>query len=196
MKLREKFFGSVLLVVATATAWRILTPRDAVKVTATFSDERPAPTFQLLDQNGRQANLQSYLHRHRIVLVFFDARNGLDGDPLMRRIREFAPAINRTGIKLIAISTPLTPEFKSQAENFPFLVLHDTRSGYPDSSSVMWGTAILPSQGAVADIRPAMFVIEQSGLVEWDGEKPKPVDDPELLLTQLISGSYTARGRP
>ncbi len=196
MKIREKFFGSVLLVVATATAWRILTPRDAVKVSATFFDERPAPTFQLLDQNGRQANLQSYLHRHRIVLVFFDARKGLDGDPLMRRIREFAPAIKRTGIKLIAISTPLTPEFKSQAENFPFLVLHDTRSGYPDSSSVMWGTAILPSQGAVADIRPAMFVIEQSGLVEWDGEKPKPVDDPELLLTQLISGSYTVRGRP
>lgn len=195
MKIREKFFGSVLLVVATATAWRILTPRDAVKVSATFFDERPAPTFQLLDQNGRQANLQSYLHRHRIVLVFFDARHGLDGDPLMQRIREFAPAIKRTGIKLIAISTPLTPEFKSQAENYPFPVLHDTRSGYPDSSSVMWGTAILPSKGAVADIKPAMFVIEQTGLVEWDGDKPKPVDDPELLLTQLISGSYTARGR-
>jgi len=189
MKRRDKLFCSVLLVVATATAWRILTPRDAVKVTGTFVDERPAPTFQLLDQNGRQANLQSYLHRHRIVLVFFDARPGLDGDLLMRRIREFAPAIKRTGIRLIAISTPLAPEFKSQAENFPFPVLHDTRSGYPDSSSVKWGTAILPSKGAVADIRPAMFVIEQTGLVEWDGEKPKSVDDPELFLNQLISGS-------
>lgn len=189
MKLREKFFGSVLVVVATATAWRILTPRDAVKVTETFADERPAPTFQLLDQNGRQANLESYLHRHRILLVFFDSRTGLDGDPLMRRIREFAPAIKQTGIRLIAISTPLTPEFKSQAENFPFPVLHDTQSGYPDSSSVKWGTAILPSKGAVADIRPAMFVIEQTGLVDWDGEHPKPVDNPELFLTQLISGS-------
>ena len=189
MKLREKIFGSVLVVVTAATAWRIVTPRDSVKVTASFVDQRPAPTFQLLDQNGRQANLQSYLHRHRIVLVFFDARSGVDGDPLMRRIREFAPAIKRTGIRLIAISTPLTPEFKSQAENFPFPVLRDTRSGYPDSSSVIWGTAILPSKGAVADIRPAMFVIEQTGLVEWDGEKPKSVDDPELFLTQLISGS-------
>ncbi|MEJ7590855.1 MAG: redoxin domain-containing protein [Planctomycetaceae bacterium] len=189
MKLREKLFGIMLLVVAAATVWRILTPRDAVQVTATFADERPAPTFQLLDQNGRQSNLQSYLHRHRIVLVFFDARQGLDGDPLMRRIREFAQAIKRTGIKLIAVSTPLIPEFKSQAESFPFPVLHDTRSGYPDSSSVKWGTAILPSKGAVADIRSAMFVIEQTGLVEWDGDKPIPVDDPELFLTQLISGS-------
>jgi len=189
MKLREKLFGSVLLVVAAATVWRILTPRDVVRVTARFADERPAPVFQLLDQNGRQANLQSYLHRHRIVLVFFDAGKGLDGDPLMQRIREFAPAIKRTGVRLIAISTPLTPEFKSQAENFPFPVLHDTRSGYPDSSSVNWGTAILPSKGAVADIRPAMFVIEQTGFVEWDGDKPKPVDDPELFLAQLISGS-------
>ena len=189
MQLREKLFGSVLLLVAAATTWRILTPHDAVKVTATFADDRPAPAFQLLDQNGRQVNLQSYLHRHRIVLVFFDARQGLDGDPLMRRIREFALAIKRTGIRLIAISTPLTPEFKSQAENFPFPVLHDTRSGYPDSGSVKWGTAILPSKGPVADIRPAMFVIEQTGLVEWDGDQPKPVDDPELFLTQLISGS-------
>ena len=189
MKLREKLFGSVLLSVATATCWRILTPHDVVKVTATFVDERPAPTFQLLDQNGRQANLQSYLHRHRILLVFFDASQGLDDDPLMQRIREFAPAIKRTGILLIAVSTPLTPEFKSQTENFPFPVLHDTRSGYPESSSVRWGTAILPSMGAVADIRPAMFVIEQTGLVEWDGDKPKPIDNPELFLTQLISGS-------
>lgn len=189
MKPREILFGSVLLVVAAATAWRILTPRDVAKVTATFFDERPAPTFQLLDQNGRQANLRSYLHRHRILLVFFDARTGLDGDPLMRHIREFAPAIKRTGVKLIAVSTPLTPEFKSQAETFPFPVLRDTRSGYPDSSSVTWGTAILPAKGAVADIRPAMFLIEQTGLVEWVGEKPKPIDDPESFLTQLISGS-------
>jgi peroxiredoxin len=189
MKLREKLFGSVLLVVVAATAWRILTPRDAEKRTATFVDERPAPTFQLLDQNGRQANLQSYLHRHRIVLVFFDSSKGLESDPLMRRIREFAPAIKRTGVKLLAVSLPFTPEFKSQAENFPFPVLHDTQSGYPDSSSVKWGTAILPSKGAVADIRPAMFVIEQTGLVEWNGERPKPVDNPELFLTRLISGS-------
>jgi hypothetical protein len=83
----------------------------------------------------------------------------------------------------------MTPEFKSQAENFPFPVLHDTRSGYPDSSSVMWGTAILPSTKSVADIRPAIFVIEQTGLVEWDGNKPKPIADSELFLTQLISGS-------
>lgn len=189
MKLREILFGSVILVVVAVTAWRILTPRNAEKVTATFADERPAPTFQLLDQNGRQANLESYLHRHRIVLVFFDSSKGLDSDPLMRRIRDFAPAIKRTGVKLIAVSLPFAPEFKSQAESFPFPVLRDTRSGYPDSSSVKWGTAILPSKGAVADIRPAMFVIEQTGLVEWDGEKPKPVDNPELFLTQLISGS-------
>ena len=188
MKLRDKLFCTVLLAVVTATVWRILTPRESVNVTRTIVDERPAPTFQLLDQNGRQANLQSYLHLHLIVLVFFDASKGLDSDPLMQRIREFAPAIKRTGVTLLAVSRPLTPEFKSQAENVPFPVLRDTRSGYPDSSSVKWGTAILPSPGAVADIRPAIFVIEQTGLVEWNGETPKPVENPELFLTQLISG--------
>ncbi len=189
MKLREKFFGSLLLAVAAVTTWRILTPREPGNVTAAFVDERPAPPFQLIDQNGRPSQLEGYLHRHRIVLVFFDASQGVDGDPLMRKIREFAPAIKRTGVKLIAVSLPLRPEFKPQAENFPFPVLHDTRSGQHGSSSVVWGTAILPAKKAVADIQPAVFVIERTGLVEFDGNKPKPVDDPELFLTQLISGS-------
>jgi len=189
MKLREKLFGSVLLVVAVATAWRILTPRDDVKFVATFADERPAPSFQLLDQNGRPAQLEGYLHRHRIVLIFFDGSQGLNGNSILQWIREFAPAIKRTGVRLIAISTPLTPEFKSQAESFPFPVLHDTWSGQPDSCSVKWGTAILPAKGNIASIKSAMFVIERTGLVEWDGDTPKPVDDPKLFLTQLISGS-------
>ena len=189
MKLREKLFAGTLLVVAGATAWRIVTPRDAAAVSSVFKDERPAPTFQLIDQNGRPSQLEGYLHRHRIILVFFDGGKGLNSDPVMRQIREFAPAIKRTGVKLIAISTPLTPEFKPQAEDFPFPVLHDTWSGQPDSSSVTWGTAVLPAKGAVAEIRPALFVIEQTGLVEFDGELPKDVDDPELFLMQLISGS-------
>lgn len=189
MNFREKLFGGLLLTVVTATAWRILTPRETANVTITFADERPAPTFQLLDQNGRPAQLQGYLNRHRILLVFFDGRTGVDGDPLMRRIREFAPSIKRTGVKLIAVSTPLTPEFKAHAENFPFPVLHDTWSGQPGSCSVAWGTAILPSSEVVAPIKSAMFVIEHTGLVEWDGDKPKPIADPEVFLTQLIAGS-------
>ncbi|MCA9011720.1 MAG: redoxin domain-containing protein, partial [Planctomycetaceae bacterium] len=118
MKPRETFFVSLLLVVVVVTAWRILTPRDVAGISADFVDERPAPAFQLIDQNGRPAQLEGYLHRHRIVLVFFNASHGVNGDPLMRRIREFAPAIKRTGVRLIAVSLPLRPEFKSEAENF------------------------------------------------------------------------------
>jgi peroxiredoxin len=189
MKFRESLFGILLLTVVAVTAWRILTPREVRSDLVTFADERPAPPFQLIDQNGRPSQLEGYLHRHRIVLVFFDASHGINGDPLMRRIRDFAPAIKRAGVRLIAVSLPLRPEFKPEAENFPFPVLHDTRSGQLDSSSVLWGTAVLPAKGAVADIRPAVFVIEHTGLVEFEGDKPKPIRDPELLLTQLISGS-------
>lgn len=189
MKPRKIFFGSLLAVVIAATAWRMRTPRDMTKVAVTVTDERPAPVFQLLDQNGRPAQLQGYLNRHRILLVFFDGRKGINGDPLLEQIRKFAPAIKRTGVKLIAVSTPLTPEFKSQAENYPFPVLRDNWSGQPGSSSVKWGTAVLPTKEATAPIRPAMFVIEHTGMVEWEGDTPKPVDDPALFLTQLIAGS-------
>ena len=189
MKLREIFFGTLLFIVIAATAWRMLTPRDTNRDAVTVTDERPAPAFQLLDQNGRPAQLQGYLNRHRILLVFFDGRKGINGDPLMEQIRKFAPALKRTGTKLIAVSTPLTPEFKSQAENYPFPVLRDNWSGQPGSSSVKWGTAILPTTDAIAPIKPAMFVIEHTGMVEWEGDTPKPVADPALFLTQLIAGS-------
>ena len=109
MKPREIFFGTLLVIVIAATAWRIMTPRDTADVAANVTDERPAPVFQLLDQNGRPAQLQGYLNRHRILLVFFDGRKGINGDPFMEQIRKFAPAIKRTGVKLIAVSTPLTP---------------------------------------------------------------------------------------
>ncbi len=189
MKPRELFFGGLLFAVVATTTWRILAPRDFTDVPVTVTDDRPAPVFQLLDQNGRPAQLQGYLNRHRILLVFFDGRKGINGDPLMEQIRTFAPAIKRTGVKLIAVSTPLTPEFKSHAENYPFPVLRDNWSGQPGSSSVKWGTAILPTKDAIAPIRPAMFVIEHTGMVEWEGDTPKPVADPALFLTQLIAGS-------
>ena len=189
MKPREIFFASLLIVVVAATAWRMLTPRDVTKVAVAVTDERPAPVFQLLDQNGRPAQLRGYLNRHLILLVFFDGRKGLSGDPLLEQIRKFAPAIKRTGVKLIAVSTPLTPELKSQAENYPFPVLRDNWSGQPGSCSVKWGTAILPTKEATAPIRSAMFVIEHTGMVEWEGETPKPIADPALFLTQLIAGS-------
>ena len=83
MKLREIFFGTLLFIVIAATAWRMLTPRDTNRDAVTVTDERPAPAFQLLDQNGRPAQLQGYLNRHRILLVFFDGRKGINGDPLM-----------------------------------------------------------------------------------------------------------------
>ena len=189
MKPREIFFGALLAVVVLATGWRILTPRDKSTVAVKVTDTRPAPVFQLLDQNGRPAQLQGYLNRHRILLVFFDGRKGMNGNPLMEQIRKLAPSIKRTGVKLIAVSTPLTPEFKFQAEAFPFPVLRDNWSGQPGSSSVKWGTAILPSKDAIAPIAPAMFDIDRTGMVEWDHDTPKPVADPELLLTQLVAGS-------
>ena len=189
MKPRETFFATLLLAVVVVTGWRIWTPVKVAEISANFVDERPAPPFQLIDQNGRPAQLEGYLHRHRIILVFFNASRGVNGDPLMRRIRQFAPAIKRTGVRLIAVSLPLRPEFKPEAENFPFPVLHDTRSGQQDSSSVLWGTAVLPAKNAVAEIRPAVFVIERTGLVEFADGKPKPVDNPEIFLTQLLSGS-------
>jgi len=37
-------------------------------------------------------------------------------------------------------------------------------------------------------VQPALFLIEADGMVRWNGDLPQPVDDPELMIANLISG--------
>ncbi len=150
---------------------------------------RPAPGFQLLDQHNRPMQLAGYVNRYRVLLAFFDGSKGLDADPLMRQLREFHPALKRAGIVVLGISTPMSGDFKEASGVWPFPILRDTNAGQPDSCCSTWGCTTPGANGSpIPVVRSALFLIRQDGLVPWDGEFPKPIDQPETAIRRILSG--------
>ncbi len=189
--MKPRFIALMILLtgVVAATGWRIATPRQRVEVNLEAVDMRPAPQFQLLDQHDRPIQLSGYLNRYRILLAFFDATSGPAADPVLRKLKDFHPALERAGIKVFAISSPLNPEHKQSAASFPFSVLRDTLAGQPGSCCRVWGRAASEaSSNVTAGVLPASFLIEADGTVRWNGDFPQPVENPESVIANLISG--------
>ncbi len=189
MKPRFLFLLLLLLAVCAATAFRVVNPHRRQAVSAELLNARPAPGFQLLDQNNRPVQLRGYLGRHRVLVAFFDGLRGPLADPVMRRLKEYQPALKAEGVLILAISTPLAPDVKSQTLSFPFPVLRDTMAGTAESCSRRWGVCTeVPAAGQAARISPALFLVDRSGLVAWSGDHPQPLSDPEAAITGLLRG--------
>ncbi|MFM7057611.1 MAG: peroxiredoxin family protein [Planctomycetota bacterium] len=189
MKPRFLVLLLVLSAVAAATAYRVSNPHRRQAISAALVDTRPAPGFQLLDQNNRPVQLRGYLGRHRVLVAFFDGRRGPLADPVMQRLKEYQPALKAEGVLILAISTPLAPDIKPQTLSFPFPVLRDTVAGTLESCSRAWGVCReAPGPGRPARISPALFLVDRSGLVAWSGDLPRPLSDPEAAITGLLRG--------
>lgn len=189
MKPRFLVLLCLLAAVAGATGYRLTNPHRRQEFDATLLNARPAPVFQLLDQNNRPVQLRGYLGRHRVLVAFFDGRKGPLADPVMLKLKEFQPALKAQGVLILAISTPLAPDIKPQTLSFSFPVLRDTIAGTPESCSRAWGVcAKAPEPGEAAVISPALFLVDRSGLVAWRGEHPEPLTDPEAAITGILRG--------
>jgi peroxiredoxin len=189
MKPRFLILLVLLTAVVASTAWRLQHPHQAAPASARSISARPAPDFQLLDQNNRPVRLQGYVSRHRILIAFFDPRTGPDGDPVLQKLREFYPTLKRAGFVVLAISTPLAPDIKPQILSYPFPVLRDTNAGTPESCCNRWGVSgNLSDQGSPITITPALFLIEQNGLTSWKGEAPEPIADSMAFILGIVRG--------
>lgn len=190
------FAGLVIVVVCT---WRMLTPRDQAGENArSVSDRRPAPAFELYDQNSRLVNLEALLHRHRIVLVFQGDGEKLESSALLKQLRDYYPTLERNGVRVLAVSSALPQTIRADVKiPFPFPILSDVTAGQPGSASVLWGTAVapvprtaVPSSGpsSTSTIRSALFLIDRAGLVDWSGDTPRPATDPLEVVRTLVTG--------
>jgi peroxiredoxin len=189
MKPRFLVLLFMLTLVVGVTAWRTANPNQRTKVSLESLNVRPAPEFQLLDQNSRPIQLKGYLGRHRILLRFFDGIAGPDADPVLRRLKEVYPELKRSQIVAFGISSPLGPQQKDQTLSYPFPILRDTLAGQPGSCCVAWGvTEISEGSPGPARVKPALFLIEANGLVGWDVNSPKPVANAEALINALVRG--------
>ncbi len=190
MKPRFVILVVLLSTVAAATAYRLRFPHQQTAANLKQLAARPAPDFQLLDQNNRPVRLAGYISRHRILIAFFDGQKGPDGDPVLQKLREFYPTLKSAGFVVLAISTPLAPDVKPQTLSYPFPVLRDTTAGTKESCCNRWGVCELLTgeSSSPATVTPALFLVEQNGLTGWDGDVPERLADPIGFILGVLRG--------
>lgn len=183
----------IAVVMLSLTAWRMANPRQPRDPDQAPDLTSPAPAFQLYDQGGdgikpRVVNLESYLHRHRIVLAFYDGQKGPEADPLLRELRTFHRLLQDEGIIVFGISTALPQENRRNSTSpFPFKLLSDVTATAKNSVHRTWGRfKEPPSIDQPAGTKPGVFLIDRKGLVTWDGDHPKPDSDPDTFVARLL----------
>ena len=197
------------VIITTMCWWRLTTtPESKGNGNTLIQNQRTAIAFELYDQDSKRVSLEAYLHRHKIVLVFFDRANGPETNTTLKRLREVYPALKKSGVVAFAITNMLPQEVrKESAASFPFPILSDVLAGQEGSPSTLWGRAQTLGRAqtsastdndnarskanggpAPGSILPGTFYIDRTGLVAWDGEVPSPVPDADELINQLLSG--------
>lgn len=176
------------LIITALCWWRIAHPPGQSQPESTLQNLHPAPSFQLYDQNSEVVRLDAFLHRHVIVLAFYDGQKGPDADPLLMKLADFYPALRQEGIIVLGISTALPQENRNKGRrNIPFPLLSDVAATDERSVHRVWGRIIPPpTLDKPAGTRPAVFVIDRSGMVPWDKDHPRPETSPDQLIAKLL----------
>lgn len=177
------------IIIFTLSAWRISNPRRSVVVdVSTLTDSQPAPAFELYDQDSRVFKVESWLHRHAIAVAFFDGTTGPEADSNLIQLRKYYPAIERAGIKVVAVSTLLPQQIRNDFAEFPFPILSDIGASNPGSVHRQWGCL---AQAATPDsaprTRPAVFLIDGAGRVAWRDGAPAPLDSDADVMKLLLA---------
>jgi len=81
-----------------------LNRRPEPPVEETASEVRPAPLFQLYDQHSKIVRLARYVGRDKLLIAFFDGREGPDQSTLLAQLRERYPDLHRAQGVVLAIS--------------------------------------------------------------------------------------------
>ena len=194
-----KLLAVVAVVMATLTAWRLANPHQKQDSSRNVL-RRPAPSFQLYEQGTdsrkpRIVNLEAYLHRHQIVIVFFDGQSGPENNPVLVELRKFYDALHEEGIIVLGISTALPQQNRSNSITpFPFALLSDVTATAKNSVHRTWGCFVEPvTLDQPARTKPAVFVIDRAGTVAWEGSLPLPESNPRSVVARLLSRPDSSR---
>ena len=181
--------AAAAVVIAGLCTWRSLNPRERQMLSDNLQDRRPAPAFQLYDQESTLVNIDAYLHRHRIVVVFYDGQAGPEADPNLVELRQFYPALKSESIIVLGVSTALPQENRNNAaQPFPFPLLTDAVAASENSVHKIWGRFIEPpALNKPAGTKPGVFLIDRSGFVPWSGQFPLPEASTDSLVARLLS---------
>lgn len=183
------FFGFVIVAMCV---WRAVTPRTPVSKSGLPELRRPAPPFQLYDQTSSLVKLDAYLHRHTIVIVFYDGAAGPEASKPLTELRKLYSILKAEGIVAFGVSTALPQENRRNSQQpFPFALLSDADATSPKSAHKVWGRFVPPpSLDKPPGTIPGVFVIDRTGLVRWNAETntPAPEPNPNGIAARLMRG--------
>ena len=176
-------------VIALLCGWRVLNPQGlSDRVGERPEMRQPAPVFQLYDQHSTIVNLEAYLHRHRVVIVFFDGQAGPESNESLVALRDFYQALQAESIIVLGVSTALPQEIRNNSSQpFPFPILSDVAATSRESAHRKWGRFIEPaSLDRPAGTQPGVFLIDRTGLVPWEGQYPRPEANVSSIVARLL----------
>lgn len=167
--------------------WRLEAPPR------TLVPRQLAPRFQVADHRRHVVKFERLLGRHRVVLLFFDAKLGAEGDPMLQKLVNCFPAMKKAGIEVLAISDA-PPYLNQQAEKnrgepFPFPLLTDIDLNIPASSPVhrMYGLFDKRTQTSAN----GLFLIARDGTLPVNAQGvPVPVADVDTVIASLCAGEW------
>lgn len=178
------------IVVAGLVWYRIHRPPAAIGQTTSAATMRPAPLFQLYDEQSQIVRLARYIGRHRLLIVFFDGTRGPDQNELLLDLRQKFLPIHETGAIVLAISALRPSELRpapnergertSREEPFPFGMLADIN----DFEVHRLYGAFNETTGQP---REAAFVIDRTGIIRHVHLGPDGLGGPELWANELRS---------
>ncbi|HLJ10169.1 MAG TPA: redoxin domain-containing protein [Planctomycetaceae bacterium] len=157
---------------------------------------RPAPLFQLYDQHSQIVRLQSELGRKKILIVFYDAREGSHESPLIAQLRDRSteirdcraavlaisaarPSQNRYGVHLERLKT--APESNSPTAEreitYPFPLLSDILYEVHKKYGAFDAAAGQPIE--------AVFVVDGAGFIQYEHKSPQALGTVDDWIAEL-----------
>lgn len=144
-----------------ATAWKLTRPPAEPVAVVRAADVRPAPRSALYDEHAEIVRLERYYGRHKLLVAFFDGRQGPDQSELLHTLRAEFPRFHEAGAITVAISALLPSQHRQGAERnapFPFPMLSDIRDYEVHKA---WGAFDETANEPVE----AVFIVDRAGVI-------------------------------
>lgn len=143
-----------------------------------------APLFEGPDAQGSLFRLQSWLSRHTVFVVFFDAEKGVAADPVLTHLLRHTADLKRTNTYVVAVSTALPSQ--NRPARFPgsFALVTDL----PPNHTIhrLWNCYDEASNKPVQ----AVFLVDRVGNVPVKDRYPLPLRDPDAEIHRLLGSVH------
>jgi len=180
----DRRFVLVLLagaLIAGVCIYRVQTnrPLDYATQVAAASLATLAPVFEGVDERNQMFRLQTYVGRHRIIVVFYDGELGADQDETLIELTRRADEVDSKDIKVVGVSRVI-PQINRPALERLGKLLGPLISDIDGKIHDRWGRS-RPDGGTL----PGLFLIDRKGFVTYADGKPRPVANLDELWEEL-----------